>query len=281
MSHPRSLLDAIVTKLASEYPSDVYEYAFERRLKLKGTSAAHVMLPDILISREGNPVCAVEIGYTRPEKLTAYRKAGIADVRWYDKQGDLHADVVERVVQVLLRVRPKGDVSIYTIEDQVQCEFCPGAWMRSPEVLERYARRFCIVDFDTTRHAELDDERQDVMTWAVTDHARVWLPSSCDKCGKSWFADPTHEAAAVNVDALADVSAARSEFGTRTQKPWDAIVEDVEQVFGLTLDYLEPSYCLVPGDEAALRSEIHSAVEAVKIFPDFALVNPGSTPKAR
>jgi hypothetical protein len=49
------------------------------------------MLPDIQVVDEGGAVhCVVEVGYTRPEKLTRYRALGIPDVRWYAKDGTLH-----------------------------------------------------------------------------------------------------------------------------------------------------------------------------------------------
>jgi hypothetical protein len=96
MSHPRSLIEAIAAKLHGEYPPDSYIYRYE--VALAGTR----LFPDIQVCERdsGKTLCAVEIGYTRPEKLTAYRtKHAIPDVRWYDKAGRLHGDVQEITVQ--------------------------------------------------------------------------------------------------------------------------------------------------------------------------------------
>jgi hypothetical protein len=86
VSHPKELIAMIMAKLQAEYPvSAGFEYVIEKALL--GTR----MLPDILIKHGQKNVCAVEIGYTRPEKLTDYRRDHrIHDVRWYDREGKLH-----------------------------------------------------------------------------------------------------------------------------------------------------------------------------------------------
>lgn len=84
MGHGSDLLEKISGKLRREYPEPPYRYEYEKRID--GTQWE----PDILISL----ICVVEIGYTRPEKLAAYRdELLIDDVRWYSKDGQLHAEL--------------------------------------------------------------------------------------------------------------------------------------------------------------------------------------------
>ena len=114
VSHPKDLLEMIAEKVRTTYPpGSGYVYEFERRIP--GTP--QVMIPDIWVSDEsGKLVCAVEIGYTRPEKLTAYRRVlGLQDVRWYDKKGNLHGDVVEQVIIRKEFIQPPPDVPFRVI----------------------------------------------------------------------------------------------------------------------------------------------------------------------
>lgn len=90
MGHPRALLDRIAAEVALSWPAARgYRMEFERPLP-----GVRGMLPDIQVVDElGTVHCVVEIGYTRPEKLTYYRTAGIGDIRWYGKDGVLHRAV--------------------------------------------------------------------------------------------------------------------------------------------------------------------------------------------
>jgi hypothetical protein len=86
VSHSPDLIQQILSMVQADYPPSQFDFVIEKAIP--GTR----MHPDILVNdRSGKHCCAVEIGYTRPEKLTAYRKdLKIPDVRWYDKAGNLH-----------------------------------------------------------------------------------------------------------------------------------------------------------------------------------------------
>jgi len=122
---------------------------------------------------------AVEIGYTRPEKLTTYRqKLKIPDVRWYDKQGKLHADVTEKLIKVSLELTPSSTMFVYHVLGQVECvdEAC------------------CDVCAGHEDHDEGCEDchtyrKLDVVTTVVTDYVKAFFPSFCDKCGSHWLAD--------------------------------------------------------------------------------------------
>lgn len=222
------------------------------------------MMPDILVTRCGSYVCAVEIGYTRPEKLTAYRnQLKIPDVRWYDKQGRLHGDVRETVSIVTVAAQPARDVSVYYVWDMVQCAECPEvAWLdrRVPQRCEaRYARLFgedALLDRDA-RVWEI--EHQYVYTMAITDHVRMWLPSHCDKCDHDWMATPHEDAPIVasELDAAPrDIGVA---LGARTLLTWDAARADVQNTFGLELEYFD-GYLIDPTLASKVDTEIHAAL---------------------
>ena len=86
MGHPVTLLNLIAEDVRQSYPEPEYRFAFEKPLRLSDRRNQ----PDIQVfDAAGSLCCAVEIGYTRPEKLEHYHLQGIPDVRWYDKQGRL------------------------------------------------------------------------------------------------------------------------------------------------------------------------------------------------
>jgi hypothetical protein len=74
----------------------------------------------------------VEIGYTRPEKLTAYRNAGIADIRWYAKDGTLHGHhhvinkktVKTKTVEVVERLSPNSMFGLAVVDRGYYCDDC-------------------------------------------------------------------------------------------------------------------------------------------------------------
>lgn len=100
MSHPPALLAAIRSLLESDYPSSAFRYTIEK--VLPGTR----LFPDITVrGATGAVVCVAEIGYTRPEKLTAYKTTHhIPDVRWYDKRGTLHPGFDTRLVRARVEI---------------------------------------------------------------------------------------------------------------------------------------------------------------------------------
>jgi hypothetical protein len=87
MSHDPTLIRRICEDLEKDYDPSLYEYVIERPI-LKSR-----MFPDVATIERSSGIfqCVVEIGYTRPEKVTAYREQlKIPDVRWYCLQGILH-----------------------------------------------------------------------------------------------------------------------------------------------------------------------------------------------
>lgn len=87
MGHSRQLLDSIADKVLLDYPAESgFEIEFETYLR----NIPYRMEPDIWVHRDDEVICVVEIGYTRPEKLTRYKEIGVPDIRWYSKEGELH-----------------------------------------------------------------------------------------------------------------------------------------------------------------------------------------------
>lgn len=262
MSHSKELLDTITKKLTREYPPSEYEYVFERQLK--GTR----MMPDVLVRRGGCPVCAVEIGYTRPEKLTAYRnKLHIPDVRWYDKQGVLHADVCEKVVALTVRATPLSEVAVYYVWDRVPCIDCDtndSETRRVPErCYDRFVRRFGH-DAAYAREMECYEyERIDVWTCIITDYIKAWFPSNCDKCGKDWLANPVDEADVLAMELDNTPRNIGLSIGARQLMSWDEARELVAKTFGLSIDYLDGEF-INPDEARDVQKQIHVALDRAR-----------------
>ena len=125
MGHPLTLLRQVAADLTRAWPpARGYRYEFERPLP-----GMRSMIPDITVTdARGEVRCVVEIGYTRPEKLTYYRAQGIEDVRWYDKTGTLHSDVDvrTRIVVRQERLTPPKALRFLRIDwvGQASCETC-------------------------------------------------------------------------------------------------------------------------------------------------------------
>jgi hypothetical protein len=81
MGHKTETLQAITGLLEKDYPRAMFRYGYERERIYTGLK----MFPDVQIyeGRANIPICVVEIGYTRPEKLAHYKEIGIRDIRWY------------------------------------------------------------------------------------------------------------------------------------------------------------------------------------------------------
>lgn len=232
MSHPVALITDIRNKVASDYPPDQFSFAIEKAIP--GTR----MFPDLLITdRSGKMVCAVEIGYTRPEKLTAYRELGIADVRWYDKQGNLHSGWEIHNVRAVVEVAgaEPTQVAVYKIPNQATC----------PNCLEDLFG--CLYSDAKDCHHEECVENADYEARAgtyliiVTDYLRAWLPCFCDQCGDSFLCDED-AAPGITLD-LESLTPAEFglEHGRREMADWHVACEFVEQVTGMQLspfDYL-------------------------------------------
>lgn len=184
MGHPTSLIEKILAQLKTDYPEDCYTFKLEKAI------AGTRMLPDIQVADLfGRICCAVEIGYTRPEKLTFYRQIlHIPDVRWYDKAGNLHADVQERVVRVAIESDPRTKFVGYKVHDMVDCysEECES------QVVADWNAEVVEIEEDMTEE-EADELRYEVseylaeetILFVVTDYIRVWFCLFCDKCGNT------------------------------------------------------------------------------------------------
>lgn len=86
MPHPKELLDSITNHLLPQYPRSEFQYVYEQALNLTDWRNQ----PDIQIFDATRTLTvAIEIGYTRPEKLKLYVDQRIPDVRWYSKAGEL------------------------------------------------------------------------------------------------------------------------------------------------------------------------------------------------
>jgi len=83
MAHSKELIALVKEDVTKSYNPLLYDYIIEK--KLNGSKKR--VYPDIQVALNNEVICAVEIGYTRPEKLKYYHDYGVKDVRWYDKKG--------------------------------------------------------------------------------------------------------------------------------------------------------------------------------------------------
>lgn len=244
MAHPASLIEKILALLKTDYPEGRYTYKLEKAIP--GTR----MLPDIQVTdTSGNICCAVEIGYTRPEKLTAYRhRLHIPDVRWYDKAGELHADVQERVVKVAIENQPLTNFVSYRIHDIVEChsEDCES------EIVAEW--NYQVAQIETTMtEREADDLEMEIseflaeetILFVVTDYVRIWFCLFCDKCGNTELVSEDYSidvwAVAEDLRELSPREFARS-WGSRLwQGDWNT-AKNFLQEFGIEVRYDDGDY---------------------------------------
>lgn len=184
MSHSAELIELIAAEVRKTYPPERgFSYVIEQRI----AGIARVMMPDIQVLNEaGKVVCAVEIGYTRPEKLTAYRtELGIEDVRWYDKAGRLHGDVT--VVTTIRRevVEPAGGIVFRTIPvTGMVCHNCVEQFTQTPDPDEWYGDGPPeAMDHDSAIEAACEETFGDVIDNGVRMAALV----TCEACEASWI----------------------------------------------------------------------------------------------
>jgi len=81
--HKKERIARIVALLEKDYPQNVFRYD----LDTKRFMSTRIM-PDVQVFSPNDqikPVCVVEVGYTRPEKLHHYKQTGIVDIRWYGR----------------------------------------------------------------------------------------------------------------------------------------------------------------------------------------------------
>lgn len=247
MGHSAELIQNILNAVQQDYPASQYTFITEKAIP--GTR----MHPDIyVLDAEGRAMCAVEIGYTRPEKLTAYRdELKIPDVRWYDKAGNLHADVKESVVRVSVETRPSGVFSVYVVHDLVLCE---SNECNDPDT-----------DWETLGRKEFDEmiEYLAVATIVVivTDFSRVWFCCYCDKCDERWMPS---EDDAVDIFGLAEDLRSQStreiarEWGARViHGEWDEAVAYVKQYLDMELRYEDGEF-LTPDARQGFQQAINT-----------------------
>lgn len=252
MPHSPELIQSIITLLQKDYPADQFKYTTEQAIP--GTR----MMPDVLVAdRAGSLCCAVEIGYTRPEKLTAYRQdLKIPDVRWYDKAGNLHGDVQEKVVRVSVETEPQGFFVGYFLTDEIPCY--------SDECVQSALVEAAGIDIDkySDWHDAIDDVFKDVdaanayheylpcctALTVVTDFARVWLHFFCDKCGDSeWVSKNSLCELEVIADELRDLNGrefARVHDRRQFEGEWNDAARFADKYTGAAIRYQDGEFIL-------------------------------------
>jgi hypothetical protein len=262
MSHAPDLIARIRTLLESEYSPDSYSYIIEQCI------AGTRMYPDIQIrDASGHLRCVVEVGYTRPEKLTTYRHSlKIPDVRWYDKQGQLHGDVTERTLQLKVQtaIRPSGVFAVYYVRDKVQCveedcytEVCCPAWSGEPGKCRCDPEaEECDPTCEVCCEKKTEASFEEVDTIVVTDRVKAFFPSFCDKCGNAWLPGGEDEACFLMMD-LQDHSPREFAryYGGAQRMTWDEALTLIAD-WGLALDYGHDGDFLREDDAMRLESAV-------------------------
>lgn len=210
MGHPRALLDLVAADVAKSWPaSSGYRLEFERPLP-----GVRGMLPDIqVVDARGAVHCAVEIGYTRPEKLTYYRASGIADVRWYDKTGKLHGDVDRRVVVIEERPSHALIFKQFDVLYPVDCANCFEEYRRGACGAHLEAEDGCdcrpLQPLTADQEIDLDDEAREffgsTQLTIISNGVRWLCLVLCDDCGDTFLLrDETDLWAATSLETAAD-----------------------------------------------------------------------------
>lgn len=194
MGHSAELIRSIQAQIESDYPRSQYDYEHECGIPLD-----RKMRPDILVysrsktngpnSRQKQLVCVVEIGYTRPEKLSAYKKLHkIPDVRWYDKKGILHAELEKQIIVVKREAEapPPNWVRVFQVERLIPCPHCFEWESADKDEDEDY--------FLSDEYLEDEEELvSEVVTNVITNFNRALSICHCDCCGHVWSSDPEND----------------------------------------------------------------------------------------
>jgi len=100
-----------VPLLEKDYPPPLFRYALDTTRLFNGSR----IFPDVQVFAPDSdrPVCVVEIGYTRPEKLSYYKELGIPDIRWYGRDsGKLYSygsvEPITRKVSLQYNFKPSA-----------------------------------------------------------------------------------------------------------------------------------------------------------------------------
>jgi hypothetical protein len=249
VAHSPELLEAIAAKLRPTYPPDRgFSYVYERRIA--GITA--VMIPDIQVAdASGRIVCAVEIGYTRPEKLTAYRRTlKLQDVRWYDKAGHLHGDVTERVVvkrEVVVKRKeaapPDESFRLLPIVDfNASCPDCRAEYEQDAEAQrEAAAAEGRAPDVDPDPDAAIEHSSAAVWGEFFTNMRRCAALCYCDQCGLNFLETDPHNLPFGDWGDVTDAWNGRHRAAYAHLKPreltFDELREYAVSQYGLTVDY--------------------------------------------
>jgi hypothetical protein len=258
MGHARDLLDRIARKVVAAWPAEQgYRLLFEAPCPLERR-----MLPDIqVLGPDGAVCCAVEIGYTRPEKLTAYRRLGIPDVRWYDKAGRLHGDVSVTAITRWRQedhLRPRKDVRWLQLweygarcrlcEDELVAAYCGAHFAGASEQQPACdcQPRVPLSDDDACtvldECADMFGDRTDV--YLFSNGVRVGGFVVCDECGESYqledFEDVILAVAGSGLyfDNAMDFEAAHHRW--RRGREFQAFVAEVRQRGPMLTAFVEP-----------------------------------------
>jgi hypothetical protein len=132
MAHKTETLARVVALLEKEYPQSIFKYLLDTK-RFMGTR----IFPDVQVFSPNNPtvpVCVVEVGYTRPEKLHHYKQQGIPDVRWYGRDsGVLYSEGDVKPITHTIKVKydfkpnPMDIWHRVTVTDDEWLADCPAA----------------------------------------------------------------------------------------------------------------------------------------------------------
>ena len=234
MPHSIELIEKVRRIVERDYPPSMYRFEIEKAIPNTR------MYPDILVRNLSDKiVCAVEIGYTRPEKLTAYRdKHKIPDVRWYDKQGNLHADVKEVSIALTISAEPARALSVYRLHGIVACPAC----------------------YDNSMTDEIEDDDdwayffdlayEEVTTIFLTDFLKTWFVSGCNACGETWIADENDEldtdTIIDNLERLSGTEFARRYAPMVGVMSWDESVKYVKDEMEMEIKFVDSPIVVLP-----------------------------------
>lgn len=276
MSHPAELIQRIRALLERDYDPSQFAYDIEKAIP------STRLYPDIVVRRGAQIVCAVEIGYTRPEKLTAYRrKLKIPDVRWYDKQGRLHADVLEKVVKVTaeLTLATPQEVRAYLLYGQSPCysnecltancrwcDDCSARWesFNCPDHGGGADDCNCLKSCIQSENVDMCDQCvaslfDGTLTYIITDDVKAFYFSYCTQCESSWRDDGDEVLASCD---LADLSAREFglQYGAATYMSWQSAQAMIREAHDIELRYEDGEF-LRPEDQNKLQTRIQLLTE--------------------
>ena len=200
MSHSKEIIDRAVGLVRADYSETDYVLLIERGLVVAGVESRRYQ-PDIQVfaasGRGRVPLCTVEIGYTRPEKLDHYKQIGIPDVRWYSKEGQLFAPspvvatklITKRTTRIV-DTRPDPTDSWRVVE--IQGDLCPNLANRLRTMFDEFESNAGLSRFAKLR--QIAGIHDDLYEHYVDD----W----CDNKARQTIIDLAHPDSAVATETL-------------------------------------------------------------------------------